>query len=105
MTAETPSAFRIRYERTGGVSGRRVARDVASDALAAAEAARGARLVADSGFHRLPKRMTARAPIADRFVFRVTIETGGRAHTIVADEEAVPPALRPLLDWLHGTSA
>ncbi len=97
-------AMRVRFERTGGFTGRKLKAQLDSAALPAAEASQLARLVAESRFFDLPGRSEAASPRADHFSYIVTIESKHRAHTIRASEPSVPPEIRPLLAWLskHG---
>jgi hypothetical protein len=37
---------------------------------------------------------------ADRFQYKVMVESDDRRHAIEIDESTVPPSLRPLLNWL-----
>jgi len=95
------SNVHITFERSGGVVGRMVRTNVDSSKLAPEEAQHLAQLVEDSGFFQLPA--TVQPPAqggADRFQYRLTIDDGGRQHSVQMREDAVPPPARPLVDWL-----
>ena len=94
------STLRIHFERTGGLAGLRMVATMDSAALSPEEARELAALVAGAGFFDLPAVMTETVPSADRFRYRLTVETPEQSHTVTVDEGAVPDALRPLLDWL-----
>jgi emfourin len=90
----------IEFERTGGVGGIRLATSVDTDTLPADESARVRQLVDDAGFFNLPARLKTPAPSADRFEYRLTVRAPERSHTVDVGEGAIPPSLRPLIDWL-----
>lgn len=93
----------ISFERSGGLAGMRVTAGIDSDTLTDAEAHELKQLVDQAGFFELSARPGppgAAGPGADQFVYRVTVATEGRQHTIETTDAAAPPALRPLLVWL-----
>ena len=57
-----------------------------------------------SGFFPLPQEIAGSGAGTDRFGYRLVIEEDGegdgRRHTVDVGEAAVPPELRPLLEWL-----
>jgi hypothetical protein len=92
--------MRILFERTGGFAGRKIERRIDSAALPVCQAHRLNELLKQSGFFALPAVLKSDNPGADRFSYRVTIETEEGRHTVEAAEEAVPGSMRPLLDFL-----
>ena len=56
--------------------------------------------VEDANFFALPATLRADSVAADVLQYRVTVETGGRSHTIDVSGGAGPEALRQLLDAL-----
>lgn len=74
--------------------------DLDSETLPAAEAKKLERLFARSRFFELPPDLCVASPGADRFQYRLTVEEEGQAHTVRASDSALPPELRPLLDFL-----
>ncbi len=95
--------MRVRFERTGGFTGRRLLGSLDSTTLPALQARRLADLLEQSHFFSLPLRLQSSSPGADRFHYKVTVETESGSHTVEAGEASVPPELRPLLDWLAGS--
>jgi emfourin len=93
--------MKLHFVRSGGFAAalRREA-EADTDALPPPEAEAVAALVAGSDFFRLPESIRDPNHPRDQFVYRVTIEQGGRRHTVEVDETVVPAALQPLLDWL-----
>jgi hypothetical protein len=92
--------MRIFFERTGGFAGIKIKTSLDSSTLPPREARRLQRLLKQSGFFNLPPVLESGEPGADRFSYKVTIETEGRKHTVEAAEAAVPGTMRPFLDFL-----
>jgi len=90
---------RIHFERAGGVAGVRLAREIVSAALPQEEQQRLEQLVADSGFFTL-RDGGGNGAGGDRFEYAITIDAGSGAHTVHIAEAAMPPQMRPLLQWL-----
>jgi hypothetical protein len=92
--------MKIHFERTGGFAGLKLRTTVDSESLPRREAERLERLLARSHFFELPLSLEGRTPGADRFHYRVTVESGGRTHTVRTSDAALPEELRPLVEWL-----
>src|ERR1700758_5456815 len=92
--------MRIVLERSGGFAGIRQTNSVSTDQMPAEEARQVANLVAGAGFYELPSEIRSNAPGADRFQYKITVESERGTHMVQVDEAAVPPRLQPLLDWL-----
>lgn len=92
--------MRVSMERSGGFAGRTVRKEVDSNSLSELQQRRLRKLVDESGFFALPARLESLARGADMFRYRITIETGETTHTVEGGEAALPPGIRPLLDWL-----
>ena len=93
--------MRILYERTGGFAAIKLERIFDSTRLSPTEARHLERLLQKSCFFDLPLELKSTAPGADRFHYKLTVETGQGSRTVEAGESAVPPSLRPLLHWLE----
>jgi hypothetical protein len=91
--------MRVLFERSGGFAGRALRREVDCAGLPEAEATRLREVVRQAGFFGLPGRISSSGPGADRFHYRVTVESESDTHTVDMDESAVPPSVRPLLDF------
>jgi len=97
--------MKIRFERSGGFAGMTTSIDVDVDSLPDADRQTLVTLVSDAGFFALPaKTVDSSSPGADRFNYRITIESDGRTHTVETTDGAAPPSLVPLLDWLSGAA-
>jgi hypothetical protein len=92
--------MRITFIRSGGFAGVRLRTVVNEDELSAEAAAQLRQLVGEADCFRLPGKIAADRKQPDRFQYELLIEDGGRRNSILVDEEAAPPALLPLLEWL-----
>lgn len=96
-------SVRIHFERSGGFAGPAMRRTctVDSDALPAEEAEEVRSLVQAADIATLashPARSDSIRP--DAFRYRLTIEIGGRQHTVEVTDTDMPASLRPLVKWL-----
>jgi hypothetical protein len=92
--------MRIFFERTGGFAGVKLTRSLDSSTLRPREAKRLQQLLKQSGFFDLPPVLESKKSGADLFSYRVTVETEEKKYTVEAVEAAIPPAMRPFLDFL-----
>jgi hypothetical protein len=58
-------------------------------------------MVERSGLFSLPTTTPA-SPGADLVTYQISVEDGGRRHSVAADEFALPPSLRELVERLEG---
>jgi hypothetical protein len=96
--------MRILFERTGGFAGLKLKAALDEEALPSAQARRLRKLLEESHFFDLPLRLEASTARPDRFQYRLTVEKDNCIYTVQASEDAVPPEMRPLLDWLTATA-
>ena len=92
--------MRISVERTGGFTGIKLEGALDSATLPLSQARLLKQLLKKSGFFDLPPVLESNAPGADRFSYKVTVETEDGKHTIEAGEGAIPGSMRPFLDFL-----
>ena len=92
--------MRIEFERTGWFAGIRFAAAIDTETLPPDDARALQDLVAEADFFRLPARLVSPAPGADRFQYRITVESGGQRRTLEAGEAALPETLRSLVERL-----
>jgi hypothetical protein len=92
--------MRIRFERSGGFTGIRLDKTVESEALDAGEAGDLQQEIDASGFFDLPRKIDSPGGGADRFQYRITVESGVHHHTVEVGEAAVPELLWPLVQHL-----
>ncbi len=93
----------ILFERTGGFVGRKLQGSLDSAELPLPKARRLRTLLKQSGFFDLPAALRSSGEGADRFNYRLTIQTEDRSHTVEASEDAIPGRMRPLLEFLTRT--
>ena len=93
--------MRVTVVRSGGFAGLARTTSVDGGALPQAERDELTGLVGGARFFTLPAALPAPAP--DRFRYRITVEEdGGRTHTVVVDEAAMPEGVRELVGWVEG---
>jgi hypothetical protein len=90
----------IQFERTGGFAGLKLQHSVDTATLLPEEAQSLHGMVQAAGFFDLPETVTTPLPGADRFQYKLTVDSGDRGHTVTIHEGATPAALKPLLVWL-----
>ncbi len=92
--------MRVHFKRSGGLAGMPLSVTVDADTLPPADSQHLRELVDAAGFFSLPARLTAAVPGGDRFQYSLAIQTPEQQHAVEMHEAAVPPAVRPLLEWL-----
>ena len=92
--------MRVFFERSGGFAGRKLQASLDLRSLPPEDARRLEELLERSRFFELPLKLEPPGPAADRFTYRVTVESENGSRTVEAGEGAVPPGMRPLIDWL-----
>ncbi len=90
----------IQIERSGGFAGLRKVINLNTETLPPEEASKLHKMVETSGFFNLPEKFPAPKRGADYFLYKLTVETEGRKHTVAVSEQAVPEGLTPLLQFL-----
>jgi hypothetical protein len=91
----------IHYERTGGFAGMRMEATIDTEKLPPAEAQILENELASADFFNLPAKTSSPGPGADRFTYRITVESGDRSHTVEAGEASAPERLLPLIERLN----
>jgi hypothetical protein len=90
---------RIKFERTGGFAGMRIATDLKWDDLSDEYASRIAELLDDLDFEELPEQMLDE-DMPDQFTYTITVETKKGEHTVVTGEASAPEKMQELLRLL-----
>jgi hypothetical protein len=96
--------MRVVLERSGGFAGISRTNSISTDHMSTEDAKKVSDLVEDAGFFALPSEIRSTEPGADRFQYKITVESENRTHTVQVDEAAVPPRLQPVLDWLKNSA-
>jgi hypothetical protein len=94
--------LRISFERSGGFAGITMKTAVDEEDLAPGEALKLRQLVEEADFFNSPGKIVSPSPQPDRFQYELRLEEKGRQHTVTMSEEAMPPKLKPLVQWLMG---
>jgi glutamate mutase epsilon subunit len=92
---------RIKFERTGGFAGMRIARDLKVDDLSDEQADRLSELLDDLDFEELPEQMTDTQSMPDQFTYTITIETQKGEHTVITGDASAPEKMQELLRLLN----
>jgi hypothetical protein len=92
--------MRIHFERSGGFAGLRLQHELDTTSLPPAEAEEVAHMVDSARFFELPQTIRATQPGADRFRYKLSVDSGIQKHSVEVDDAAIPENLRPLLSWL-----
>jgi hypothetical protein len=91
---------RIKYERTGGFAGIRLAANIEMDKLPDDQKRSLLELLDDLDFEELPENLSGTTNMADGFVYSITIESKKRRHTVVTGESAMPEKMQSLIEML-----
>ena len=83
-------AKRIKFERTGGFAGIRLAADIKLDELPEDQAQQILELLDDLDFDKLPEQMMSDRQIPDSFTYSVTVISKGQQHTVTTNEASAP---------------
>lgn len=92
---------RIRYERTGGFAGMRIAADIEPNDLPEEQAQSLLELLDDLDFPGLPEQLTNDSSMPDQFTYTITVEAQEWKHTVVTGDESAPEKMQELLHILN----
>ncbi len=92
---------RIKYERTGGFTGMRVAADIEPGNLPEEQARTLLDLLDDMDFNELPERLLGESSASDQFTYTITVETSKWEHTVVRGDSSAPEKMQELLELLN----
>ena len=90
---------RIKYERTGGFAGMRIAKDLKFEDLPEEQADSIINLLDDLDFGELPEQML-KGSMPDEFTYVITVETDDWEHTVVTGDVSAPEKMQELLHLL-----
>ena len=92
---------RIKFERTGGFAGMRIAKDLTMEDLSDEQAGRLSELLDDLDFDELPEQLTGGERMADQFTYTITVETEEGKHTVTTGDASAPEKMQELLQLLN----
>ena len=93
---------RVKFERTGGFAGIRIAADIDVNELPDEQKHQIIDLLDDMDFEDLPKKLVGKMPIPDEFVYSVVVISSEKEYKVLAGESAIPDDMQPLLEILEG---
>jgi hypothetical protein len=91
---------RIKFERTGGFAGMRIAKDLKLEDLPDEQAETILELLDDLDFNELPEQMLDESG-PDQFTYKITVETSKGEHTVVTGDSSAPEKMQELLQLLN----
>lgn len=94
--------MRIVCQRTGGFAGLTLRAEVDSSQLTPAESRKLAKLVEEARLFDQPAPAAGAMP--DQYQYDVTVEDGGRRHSIQTNDAAASAEVRRLIDWVIKTA-
>jgi len=92
---------RIKFERTGGFTGMRLAADFELDDLPEEQAHALLDLLDDLDFAELPKQLMGNSSMPDQFTYAITVEAEKWNHTVVTGDSSAPEKMQKLLRLLN----
>lgn len=92
----------IKFERTGGFAGIRLAAEIEMDELPEDQKKEIVELLDKIGFEELPEKLAGKMPVPDEFVYSIIVESGQREYKVIAGESALPNNMQPLIEILTG---
>lgn len=95
---------RIKFERTGGFAGIRIAKDLKLDDLPDEQARTLSELLDDMDFNELPEQMMDDSSMPDQFTYTITVETKKWEHTVTTGDASAPEKMQELLQLLNRLS-
>lgn len=93
---------RIKFERTGGFAGIRLAADVEMDELPEEQKQELIELLHEVDFDELPGIRNGHTPIPDEFIYTITVESKKQEFKVLSGESALYGDISPLIEKLEG---
>lgn len=94
-------AKHIKFERTGGFAGIRIAAEFELDELPEEQARQLRELLDEVDFDELPEQLIEADQMTDGFSYSITVESEVRQHTVLTDNISAPDKMQPLLELLY----
>ncbi len=92
---------RIKFERTGGFAGMRIATELKLDDLPEDQANSVVELLDDLDFEQLPEQLISQDAKPDQFTYTITVETKKGEHTVVTGDTSASEKMQELLRLLN----
>ena len=88
--------MQIQFERSGGFMGLRLKTAVDTAELTTEEAQEWEQMLTAAGFFDLPSSLDLESGV-DRLIYKISVVTIEKEHTVLCTDEDAPEELRPLL--------
>jgi hypothetical protein len=92
---------KIKFERTGGFAGIRLAADIEMDELPEEQRREILDVLDEMDFEELSDKFTSGISFPDGFVYAISVESEKREYRLVAGESALPDDVQPLIEILE----
>ena len=92
---------KIKFERTGGFAGIRLAAEIEMDKLPEDQRKEIVELLDEVDFEELPEKLTGKMPVPDEFVYSIVVESDRHEYKVMAGESALPRDMPPLIEILE----
>lgn len=92
---------RIKFERTGGFAGMRIAADFELGDLANEQVQTLVDMLDDLDFAELPENMVSDSPASDQFTYTITVEAEEWKHTVVTGDASADGKMQEFLELLN----
>ena len=92
---------RIKFERTGGFTGIRLAADFELDDLPEEQVEQLREMLDDVDFDELPEQLLDKNLMVDGFTYSITVEYDEHEHTVITSDTSAPEKMQPLLEFLY----
>jgi len=92
---------RIKFERTGGFAGIRLAAEIEVNSLPEDQKKEILELLDEMDLDELPEKLAGKMPIPDEFVYSIFVETKQQVYKVLAGESALPQDIQPLIEMLE----
>ena len=91
---------RIKYERTCGFAGMRIATDFKPSDLPEEQARTLLDLLDNMDFNELPENLTTKSSMPDQFTYTITVESKKGQHTVTSGDASAPEKFQELVRLL-----
>ncbi|MCI0551673.1 MAG: hypothetical protein L0287_12015 [Anaerolineae bacterium] len=92
---------RIKFERTGGFAGMRIAADIEPDELSDEQTQALLDVLDALDFPELPENLMTDSSMPDEFTYTITVEAEDWKHTVVTGDSYAPEKMQELLQMLN----
>ncbi len=93
--------MQIKFERSGGLMGRKVNFSIDLDDLPDDQASSFKQLLNQADFFNLPENLVSK-PVPDEFTYIITVEAGTSRHMVRLSDSSMTDSMRPLVQNLSG---